>query len=125
MLGSGYMGSEGLYRALKKNGYLGYAFNTVNKEQFFDLDKYRANPILMIRGMLEKRVGLAIRGQGQFIATWQSESFYTRHGEMDRSTPLMLEHQDKLNMVFVCICNNQRAPSSTDDMEGHVIFTQQ
>ncbi len=102
MLGSGYMGSTGLKRAFAHNNYLDYSYNTVRGLQLLDQERLKSNPILYIRGMLPGRVSLVIKGEDQFKATWQSESYYTRHGEIERSTPHMLEHQDKFNMVFVC-----------------------
>lgn len=101
MLGSGYMGSEGLKRALERNDLLNYAYNQAGK-QFIDITKYQEAPIFMVRGFLTGRMPLVARAGNQFRAAWQSESFFTRHGTEDVSTGVAVAHQHEFNMYFVC-----------------------
>jgi len=100
-LGSGYMGSEGFKRALESNDLLHYAYNQT-EGVFLDETKFLEAPIFYVRGFLNARMPLVARGGNQFKACWQSESFYTRHGEKDTSTDLCLENQEHFNMLFVC-----------------------
>ena len=100
-LGSGYMGSEGLKRALESNGLLNYAYNQTGGE-FLDIEKYQSAPIFIVRGFLNGRMPLVAKGGNQFKAAWQSESYYTRHGEEDSSTQVAVENQHHFNMYFVC-----------------------
>jgi len=99
-LGSGYMGSLGLYEALKKNGLLYYGYDNTRGKQVLDIDKLREKPIYIVRGMLPGRMPLVARCDGQFKACWQSESYYTRHGAMDASTQAMIDTQKHFNMIF-------------------------
>lgn len=99
--GSGYFGSEGLKRALAANQRLNYAYNQTGLD-VLDINKLQSAPIFYVRGFLHGRMGLVARGGNQFKACWQSESFYTRHGEMDVSTPLTVENQKHFNMMFTC-----------------------
>jgi len=76
-------------------------FDTV-KEHELDVNKLQEAPILYIRGFLPGRMSFVVRGGGQFKATWQSESFYTRRGEMDGSSHWALKNQDHFQMFFTC-----------------------
>lgn len=100
-LGSGWMGSEGLRNALEKNRYLDYTFNQMGKEPC-DVDRLRANPIFYVRGFLDGRMPFVARGGNQFKATWNSESWYTRHGHEDTSTYYVKKNQEHFNMMFTC-----------------------
>ena len=100
-LGAGYLGSEGLRQALEKNDLLNYAFNQTGG-LFLDINKYQESPILITRGFLYGRMPLVARAGNQFKAAWQSESFYTRHGEKDSSTDAAVHHQNHFNMYFTC-----------------------
>lgn len=98
-LGSGYMGSEGLRQALERNGYLDYAYNTCRERPHWE--RLQSSPILYIRGFLAGRIPSVARAGNQFKATWQSESYYTRRGDMDISTPFAVENQQHFNLFFV------------------------
>lgn len=100
-LGSAYMCSEGFKRALEKNGYLHYAHNT-NRDTFLDIDKLREKPIFFIRGFLPGRLSIVAKTANQFKAILQSESFYTRHGNADPSTPAMINNQHLFHLCFTC-----------------------
>lgn len=100
-LGAGYLGSEGLRRALERNDLLNYAFNQTGN-LFIDIPKYQESPILITRGFLYGRMPLVARAGNQFKAAWQSESFYTRHGVKDSSTDAALQNQHHFNMYFTC-----------------------
>jgi len=100
-LGSGYMGSEGLKRAFEDNGLLNYSFNQ-NSGEGLDVLKLQESPIFFVRGFLNGRIPIVARSGNQFKACWQSESFYTRHGKQDSSTPICLENQNHFNMMFTC-----------------------
>lgn len=102
MLGSGYMGSVGLYEALKKNDLLDYGYNTTKDAQELDVEALQRSPVYIIRGMLPGRFPLAIKCGSQFKACWQSESYYTRRGNLDTSTQYLLDTQKEFNMLFVC-----------------------
>lgn len=95
------MGSEGLKRALERNNLLHYAYNQIGKD-FLDISKLQSAPIFYVRGFLVGRFPLVIRGGDQFKAAWQSESYFTRHGDLDVSTPKAVENQKYFNMYFVC-----------------------
>lgn len=104
-LGSGWMGSEGLRQALERNGLVDYVFNQADEvmgKQVLDIDRLQANPIFFVRGFLNGRMRLVARSGNQFKAAWNSESWFTRHGEEDASTPAAKENQGHFNMMFTC-----------------------
>jgi hypothetical protein len=114
------MGSLGLYHALKNNGLLNYAFNTTvnQKTQMYeqDIDTNRLNecPIYYVRGFLNGRMSLVARTDTQFKACWQSESYYTRRGDFDSSTQILLDNLKHFQMLFV---------SAESDLEKYDIPT--
>lgn len=105
MLGSGWMGSEGLKRALEKNGYLDYVYNQSDEVMgsvTVDIKRLRENPIFFVRGFLVGRMPIVARAGNQFKATWNSESVFSRHGTEDASTPALKENYKHFNMMFTC-----------------------
>lgn len=100
-LGSGYFGSEGLKRALENNGLLDYGYNQ-NGGDFLDEERLKSSPIFFVRGFLYGRMPIVARAGNQFKACWQSESYYTRHGDKDSSTQAAEDNQNHFNMMFTC-----------------------
>lgn len=96
------MGSTGLYNALERSGELYYAYNTTPNQQIFDIEKLNEKPIFFVRGMLMSRLPIVARTARQFKACWQSESYFTRRGDLDVSTSLLLQNQEHFQMLFVC-----------------------
>lgn len=99
MLGSGYMATTGLMEAFKRIGVLHYAYNTTGKE-FLDKEALLKFPIFYIRGFLPGRGPLVNAGGSQFKATLQSESFFTRHGQMDSSSTHIRQRERLFDLMF-------------------------
>lgn len=98
-LGSPYFGTIGLEKALRKSGKLHYAFNTkgieyLNKEE---LQKY---PVLYMAGHQQGKLPLIEAAASQFKATFQPESFFTRHGKPDTSSVLIRERESMFDLIF-------------------------
>jgi len=96
---SGYFGSVGLYNALKSNDLLHYGFDTT--ADFLDVEKLQECPVFYVRGFLKGRMPYVARAGNQFKAAWQSESYYTRRGEVDTGAELAIDHQEHFQMYFV------------------------
>jgi hypothetical protein len=104
-LGSGWMGSEGLKRALERNNLTDYIYDQTDEVMgrgSVDIKRLQSSPILFVRGFLPGRMTIVARSGNQFRAAWNSESLYTRHGEEDASTPSCFENQKHFNMMFTC-----------------------
>lgn len=95
------MGSMGLMNALKDTGCLDYVFNQTGDEPC-DYERLRANPIFYVRGFLDGRMPFVARAGNQFKVAWNSESWFTRHGEEDTSTDHVKRNQEHFNMMFTC-----------------------
>lgn len=98
-LGSSLFGNIGLERALKNSGILNYSYNVSSKDFIneFELQKY---PVFFMRGGMAG-MGSAIDAAGnQFKASFESESYYSRHGEID--DPGIKERLKKFDLIFTC-----------------------
>lgn len=100
-LGSAYFGTFGLEKALRKVGKLHYAYNLAGS-QMLDIDELQKYPILYMRGHMAGFGPLITAGGEQFKATYQSESYFTRHGKMDISSILIRERESFFDMIFTC-----------------------
>ena len=93
------MGSNGLRNALERSGCLDYVFDQLN-DKFCNYDRLRSNPIFYVRGFLDGRMPFVARAGNQFKATWNSESWFTKEGVLDTSTPFVEKNQEHFNMMF-------------------------
>lgn len=98
-LGSSLFGNIGLERALKKSGILYYSYNVSGKD-FIDEEKLQKFPILYMRGGMSGMGKAVDAGGRQFKASFESESYYTRHGKID--DPGLKERLKKFDLIFTC-----------------------
>lgn len=98
-LGSAYFGTLGLERALRKAGKLHYAFNTKSGE-FLDKEELQKYPVLYMAGHQQGKLPLIEAAGDQFKATFQPESFFTRHGKPDTSSALIREREHLFDVIF-------------------------
>lgn len=98
-LGASYFGTLGLKWALERAGLLNYSYN-VSGSEFLDEEELKKYPILFMRGGMSG-MGRVVEACGeQFKASFESESYYTRHGKVD--DPGLKERLKKFNLVFTC-----------------------
>jgi hypothetical protein len=112
-LGSSYFGNLGLKWALERAGLLHYSYN-VNGNEFLDEVELQKCPVFFMRGGMSG-MGKAIEACGnQFKASFESESYYSRHGTVD--DPGLKERLKKFDMIFTC------AESDLDKFHVKAIF---
>lgn len=99
MLGSGYMATKGLAEEFKRQGTLHYAFDSCGPD-FLDETEFKRYPIFYIRGFLQGRMPWVVAGGHQFKSTLQSESFYTRHGNLDTSSGMIRQREKFFNLMI-------------------------
>lgn len=98
-LGSAYFGTHGLEKALRKIGKLHYGFN-VRGTEFLNTEELQKYPILYMAGHTQGKLHFLEAAGKQFKATFQSESFFTRHGKLDASSELIREREHMFDMLF-------------------------
>lgn len=98
-LGSPYFGTLGLERALRKAGRLHYAFNTKGSE-YLNKEELQKYPVLYMAGHQQGKLPLIEVAASQFKATFQPESFFTRHGKPDTSSALIREREHLFDLLF-------------------------
>jgi hypothetical protein len=98
-LGSSLFGGFGLEQELKRQGVLHYSYN-VSGDKFIQPEELQKYPVLFMRGGMSG-MGPAIDACGsQFKASFESESYYTRHGNVD--DPGIKDRLKRFDLVFTC-----------------------
>lgn len=98
-LGSAYLGTFGMEKALRKLGRLHYSFNTRGKE-FINPEELSKYPVLYMNGCNQGNLKVIEAAGSQFKASFQSESFFTRHGKPDTSSTLIREREKLFDLIF-------------------------
>lgn len=98
-LGAAYFGTHGLERALRKIGKLHYSFN-VRGQEFLNTEELQKYPVLYMAGHTQGKLHFIEAAGKQFKATFQPESFFTRHGNPDVSSALIREREKMFDMLF-------------------------
>lgn len=98
-LGSAYFGTHGLEKALRKVGKLHYSFN-VRGGEFLNQEELQKYPVLYMAGHTQGKLHFIEAAGNQFKATFQPESFFTRHGKLDSSSTLIREREHMFDMIF-------------------------
>lgn len=98
-LGASYFGTLGLKWAFERAGILNYSYD-VSGSEFIDEVELQKYPVFFMRGGMSG-MGRAVEAAGnQFKASFESESYYTRHGKIDE--PGIKDRLKKFNLVFTC-----------------------
>lgn len=98
-LGSSYFGGYGLEQEFKRQGILNYSYNVSGKD-FINTEELQKYPVIFMRGGMSG-MGPVIEAAGnQFKVSFESESYYTRHGKID--DPGIKERLKKFDLVFTC-----------------------
>jgi hypothetical protein len=99
-LGSSLFGTKWLEDTFKKQGVLNYSYDVAGME-FLNVEELQKYPVFFMRG------GMAGMGkivdcckEDQFKASFESESLYTRHGDID--APGIKDRLKKFDAVFTC-----------------------
>ncbi len=112
-LGSSYFGGFGLEQELKRKGLLNYSYNVSGKD-FINSEELQKYPVLFMRGGMAG-MGPAIEAAGkQFKVSFESESYYTRHGKID--DPGIKDRLKKFDLVITC------AESDLNQFEPRTLF---
>lgn len=98
-LGASYFGTLGLKWALERYGVLHYSYN-INGSEFLNEEELRKYPVLFMRGGMSGMGRVVDACGSQFKASFESESYYTRHGKID--DPGIKERLKKFDLVFTC-----------------------
>lgn len=98
-LGSSLFGTKWLEDTFNKIGVLNYSYNMAGSE-FLNIDELRKYPVFFMRGGMAG-MGKAIEACGkQFKASFESESLYTRHGDIDE--PGIKDRLKNFDLVLTC-----------------------
>ncbi len=98
-LGSSYFGGFGLEQELKRKGFLNYSYN-VSSNDFINEEELQKYPVVFMRGGMSG-MGKAIDACGkQFKVSFESESYYSRHGKID--DPGIKDRLKRFDLVFTC-----------------------
>lgn len=98
-LGAAYFGTHGLEKALRKAGKLHYSFN-VRGGEFLNAEELKKYPVLYMAGHTQGKLHFIESAGNQFKATFQPESYFTRHGKPDTSSVLIREREHLFDMIF-------------------------
>lgn len=98
-LGASYFGGWGLAQEFKRQGVLNYSYD-ISGSDFINPEELQKYPVVFMRGGMAG-MGPAIEAcGGQFKVSFESESYYTRHGKID--DPGIKDRLKKFDLVITC-----------------------